>query len=174
LWSRLCWAEGALYHVYKRPIVEFFRAVSGWYTIVMLTAFVQGYVDRVVDWLDVGHSILAYRLFRDVYFYAFGYPRLVNHRRAGIAVLHIFCPSALSAHPTIVIPPSPHLVFSIRCPAQNTTYPCVFLGEHSLGSVVRAFIVYCSYVHHSYTSFLCSVFFMYVPSLLYCLRLRTL
>jgi len=119
-------------------------AVSGWYTIVMLTAFVQGYVDRVIDWLDAGYSILDHRLFRDLYFHAFGYPRL-NHRSAGIAVLHIFCPSALSAHPTIVIPPSPHLVFSIRWPAQNTTYPCVFLGEHSLGSVVRAFIVYCSF-----------------------------
>ncbi|KAE9393812.1 hypothetical protein BT96DRAFT_210977 [Gymnopus androsaceus JB14] len=128
---------------FHAPLSLIRSQVSGWYTIVMLTAFVQGYVDRVIDWLDAGYSILDHRLFRDLYFHAFGYPRL-NHRSAGIAVLHIFCPSALSAHPTIVILPSPYLVFSIRWPAQNTTYPCVFLGEHSLGSVVRAFIVYFS------------------------------
>ncbi|KAJ6539293.1 NLI interacting factor-like phosphatase-domain-containing protein [Mycena capillaripes] len=55
-----------LYHVYKRPFVDFFlRTVSGWYTLVIFTASMQEYADPVIDWLDAGRGILANRLFRD-------------------------------------------------------------------------------------------------------------
>ncbi|KAJ7638768.1 NLI interacting factor-like phosphatase-domain-containing protein [Roridomyces roridus] len=55
-----------LYHVYKRPFVDFFlRTVSGWYTLVIFTASMQEYADPVIDWLDAGRGILAHRLFRD-------------------------------------------------------------------------------------------------------------
>ncbi|KAK2466173.1 hypothetical protein APHAL10511_001815 [Amanita phalloides] len=55
-----------LYHVYKRPFVDFFlRTVSGWYTLVIFTASMQEYADPVIDWLDAGRGILAQRFFRD-------------------------------------------------------------------------------------------------------------
>ncbi|GLB33755.1 putative catalytic domain of ctd-like phosphatases [Lyophyllum shimeji] len=58
--------RSTLYHVYKRPFVDFFlRTVSGWYTLVIFTASMQEYADPVIDWLDAGRGILAHRLFRD-------------------------------------------------------------------------------------------------------------
>ncbi|KAJ7498973.1 NLI interacting factor-like phosphatase-domain-containing protein [Mycena latifolia] len=58
--------HSTLYHVYKRPFVDFFlRTVSGWYTLVIFTASMQEYADPVIDWLDAGRGILAHRLFRD-------------------------------------------------------------------------------------------------------------
>jgi CTD nuclear envelope phosphatase 1 len=77
--------HSTLYHVYKRPFVDFFLRtvsnlsfsprriidallfqVSGWYTLVIFTASMQEYADPVIDWLDAGRGILANRLFRDV------------------------------------------------------------------------------------------------------------
>ncbi|KAI6003945.1 NIF-domain-containing protein [Pisolithus albus] len=56
----------ALYHVYKRPFVDYFlRKVSGWYTLVVFTASMQEYADPVIDWLDAGRGILARRFFRE-------------------------------------------------------------------------------------------------------------
>ncbi|KAJ7368254.1 NLI interacting factor-like phosphatase-domain-containing protein [Mycena albidolilacea] len=58
--------HSTLYHVYKRPFVDFFlRTVSGWYTLVIFTASMQEYADPIIDWLDAGRGILAHRLFRD-------------------------------------------------------------------------------------------------------------
>ncbi|KAE9410435.1 NIF-domain-containing protein [Gymnopus androsaceus JB14] len=58
--------RSTLYHVYKRPFVDFFlRTVSGWYTLVIFTASMQEYADPVIDWLDAGRGILDQRLFRD-------------------------------------------------------------------------------------------------------------
>ncbi|KAL1723351.1 NLI interacting factor-like phosphatase-domain-containing protein [Schizophyllum commune] len=58
--------KSTLYHVYKRPFVDFFlRTVSGWYTLVIFTASMPEYADPVIDWLDAGRGILARRLFRD-------------------------------------------------------------------------------------------------------------
>ncbi|KAF9055139.1 NIF-domain-containing protein [Hymenopellis radicata] len=58
--------RSTLYHVYKRPFVDFFlRTVSGWYTLVIFTASMQEYADPVIDWLDQGRGILTNRLFRD-------------------------------------------------------------------------------------------------------------
>ncbi|KIY73708.1 NIF-domain-containing protein [Cylindrobasidium torrendii FP15055 ss-10] len=58
--------RSTLYHVYKRPFVDFFlRTVSGWYTLVIFTASMQEYADPVIDWLDAGRGILTNRLFRD-------------------------------------------------------------------------------------------------------------
>ncbi|KAJ3788457.1 NLI interacting factor-like phosphatase [Lentinula aff. detonsa] len=58
--------RSTLYHVYKRPFVDFFlRTVSGWYTLVIFTASMQEYADPVIDWLDAGRGILGNRLFRD-------------------------------------------------------------------------------------------------------------
>ncbi|KAG6855141.1 hypothetical protein C0991_006070 [Blastosporella zonata] len=58
--------RSTLYHVYKRPFVDFFlRTVSSWYTLVIFTASMQEYADPVIDWLDAGRGILAHRLFRD-------------------------------------------------------------------------------------------------------------
>ncbi|CAA7259717.1 unnamed protein product [Cyclocybe aegerita] len=58
--------RSTLYHVYKRPFVDFFlRTVSGWYTLVIFTASMQEYADPVIDWLDAGRGILGHRLFRD-------------------------------------------------------------------------------------------------------------
>ncbi|KAI6105629.1 NIF-domain-containing protein [Pisolithus sp. B1] len=55
-----------LYHVYKRPFVDYFlRKVSGWYTLVVFTASMQEYADPVIDWLDAGRGILARRFFRE-------------------------------------------------------------------------------------------------------------
>jgi len=64
-----------LYHVYKRPFVDFFlRTVSGWYTLVIFTASVQEYADPVIDWLDAGRGILSHRFFRDVSLMLLSYP----------------------------------------------------------------------------------------------------
>ncbi|EIW82362.1 NLI interacting factor [Coniophora puteana RWD-64-598 SS2] len=58
--------RSTLYHVYKRPFVDYFlRKVSGWYTLVIFTASMQEYADPVIDWLDAGRGILAKRLFRE-------------------------------------------------------------------------------------------------------------
>ncbi|KAG6890257.1 hypothetical protein C0992_002523 [Termitomyces sp. T32_za158] len=58
--------RSTLYHVYKRPFVDFFlRTVSGWYTLVIFTASMQEYADPVIDWLDAGRGILDHRFFRD-------------------------------------------------------------------------------------------------------------
>ncbi|EAU84745.2 NLI interacting factor-like phosphatase [Coprinopsis cinerea okayama7 len=58
--------KSTLYHVYKRPFVDFFlRTVSGWYTLVIFTASMQEYADPVIDWLDAGTGILSNRFFRD-------------------------------------------------------------------------------------------------------------
>ncbi|KAG6812331.1 hypothetical protein H0H92_003415 [Tricholoma furcatifolium] len=58
--------RSTLYHVYKRPFVDFFlRTVSGWYTLVIFTASMQEYADPVIDWLDAGRGILSHRFFRD-------------------------------------------------------------------------------------------------------------
>ncbi|KAF9263457.1 NIF-domain-containing protein [Marasmius fiardii PR-910] len=58
--------RSTLYHVYKRPFVDFFlRTVSGWYTLVIFTASMKEYADPVIDWLDAGRGILGNRLFRD-------------------------------------------------------------------------------------------------------------
>ncbi|KAG9317522.1 NLI interacting factor-like phosphatase [Chiua virens] len=55
-----------LYHVYKRPFVDYFlRKVSAWYTLVVFTASMQEYADPVIDWLDAGRGILARRFFRE-------------------------------------------------------------------------------------------------------------
>ncbi|KAF8974308.1 NLI interacting factor-like phosphatase-domain-containing protein [Flammula alnicola] len=59
--------RSTLYHVYKRPFVDFFlRKVSGWYTLVIFTASMQEYADPVIDWLDAGRGILEHRFFRDL------------------------------------------------------------------------------------------------------------
>lgn len=58
--------RSTLYHVYKRPFVDFFlRKVSAWYTLVIFTASMQEYADPVIDWLDAGTGILERRLFRE-------------------------------------------------------------------------------------------------------------
>lgn len=58
--------RSTLYHVYKRPFVDYFlRKVSAWYTLVVFTASMQEYADPVIDWLDAGRGILARRLFRE-------------------------------------------------------------------------------------------------------------
>ncbi|PPQ85871.1 hypothetical protein CVT26_004001 [Gymnopilus dilepis] len=58
--------RSTLYHVYKRPFVDYFlRTVSGWYTLVIFTASMQEYADPVIDWLDAGRGILEHRFFRD-------------------------------------------------------------------------------------------------------------
>ncbi|KAF8450457.1 NLI interacting factor-like phosphatase-domain-containing protein, partial [Boletus edulis BED1] len=58
--------RSTLYHVYKRPFVDYFlRKVSGWYTLVVYTASMQEYADPVIDWLDAGRGILARRFFRE-------------------------------------------------------------------------------------------------------------
>ncbi|KAG5715823.1 Nuclear envelope morphology protein 1 [Termitomyces sp. T112] len=58
--------RSTLYHVYKRPFVDFFlRTVSGWYKLVIFTASMQEYADPVIDWLDAGRGILGHRFFRD-------------------------------------------------------------------------------------------------------------
>ncbi|KAI0065883.1 hypothetical protein BV25DRAFT_1821584 [Artomyces pyxidatus] len=58
--------RSTVYHVYKRPFVDFFlRKVSAWYTLVIFTASMQEYADPVIDWLDAGRGILERRLFRE-------------------------------------------------------------------------------------------------------------
>ncbi|KAF7977640.1 hypothetical protein HWV62_3054 [Athelia sp. TMB] len=65
--------RSTLYHVYKRPFVDYFlrkasrlvKHVSGWYTLVIFTASMQEYADPVIDWLDAGRGILEHRFFRD-------------------------------------------------------------------------------------------------------------
>jgi len=78
--------RSTLYHVYKRPFVDYFLRkvmifvqfhrylpltigflqVSGWYTLVVFTASMQEYADPVIDWLDAGRGILTRRFFREV------------------------------------------------------------------------------------------------------------
>lgn len=58
--------RSVLYHVYKRPWVDYFlRKVSSWYTVVIFTASVQEYADPVIDWLDQGRGFISARLFRE-------------------------------------------------------------------------------------------------------------
>ncbi|THG97420.1 hypothetical protein EW145_g7619 [Phellinidium pouzarii] len=58
--------RSTLYHVYKRPFVDYFlRKVSAWYTLVIFTASMKEYADPVIDWLDAGRGILALRFFRE-------------------------------------------------------------------------------------------------------------
>ncbi|KAK9895904.1 hypothetical protein P389DRAFT_144748 [Cystobasidium minutum MCA 4210] len=58
--------RSVIYHVYKRPWVDFFlRKVSSWYTVVIFTASLQEYADPVIDWLDQGTGMLSTRLFRE-------------------------------------------------------------------------------------------------------------
>ncbi|KAH7105347.1 NIF-domain-containing protein [Auriculariales sp. MPI-PUGE-AT-0066] len=58
--------RSTLYHVYKRPFVDYFlRKVSSWYTVVIFTASMQEYADPVIDWLDGGRGILVRRFFRE-------------------------------------------------------------------------------------------------------------
>lgn len=55
-----------IYHVYKRPHVDFFlRKVAAWYHVVIFTASVQEYADPVIDWLDQGRGLVGTRLFRE-------------------------------------------------------------------------------------------------------------
>ncbi|EGG08562.1 uncharacterized protein MELLADRAFT_34885 [Melampsora larici-populina 98AG31] len=55
-----------VYHVYKRPWVDFFlKTVSSWYTVVIFTASMREYADPVIDWLDQGRGIIDGRLFRE-------------------------------------------------------------------------------------------------------------
>jgi CTD nuclear envelope phosphatase 1 len=78
--------RSTLYHVYKRPFVDFFlrkvrvvtlghsffsnkswvAQVSSWYTLVIFTASMREYADPVIDWLDAGQGILGRRFFREV------------------------------------------------------------------------------------------------------------
>lgn len=78
--------RSTLYHVHKRPFVDYFlrkvsivvafplsvvckcSQVSGWYTLVVFTASMQEYADPVIDWLDAGRGILTRRFFREVCF----------------------------------------------------------------------------------------------------------
>lgn len=58
--------RSTLYHVYKRPFVDFFlRKVSSWYTLVIFTASMPEYADPVIDWLDAGRGMFSRRLFRE-------------------------------------------------------------------------------------------------------------
>jgi Dullard-like phosphatase family protein len=58
--------RSVIYHVYKRPWVDFFlRKVSAWYTVVIFTASLQEYADPVIDWLDQGRGMISTRLFRE-------------------------------------------------------------------------------------------------------------
>jgi len=55
-----------VYHVYKRPWVDFFlKTVSSWYTVVIFTASMREYADPVIDWLDQGRGLIEGRLFRE-------------------------------------------------------------------------------------------------------------
>ncbi|CAH7667075.1 NLI interacting factor-like phosphatase-domain-containing protein [Phakopsora pachyrhizi] len=55
-----------VYHVYKRPWVDFFlKTVSSWYTVVIFTASMREYADPVIDWLDQGRGLIDARLFRE-------------------------------------------------------------------------------------------------------------
>lgn len=58
--------RSVIYHVYKRPWVDFFlRKVSSWYTVIVFTASMQEYADPVIDWLDAGRGIIHGRMFRE-------------------------------------------------------------------------------------------------------------
>lgn len=89
--------RSTIYHVYKRPFVDYFlrkvsRAlllpamrmtngcqVSDWYTLVVFTASMQEYADPVIDWLDAGRGILSRRLFREASLVIFrGFPLLTS------------------------------------------------------------------------------------------------
>ncbi|KAG0145955.1 hypothetical protein CROQUDRAFT_658063 [Cronartium quercuum f. sp. fusiforme G11] len=55
-----------VYHVYKRPWVDFFlKTVASWYTVVIFTASMREYADPVIDWLDQGRGLIDGRLFRE-------------------------------------------------------------------------------------------------------------
>ncbi|PWN22906.1 NLI interacting factor, partial [Microstroma glucosiphilum] len=65
--------RSVIYHVYKRPWVDYFlRKVSTWYQVVIFTASVQEYGDPVIDWLDQGRGLIAGRLYRDACTYKNG------------------------------------------------------------------------------------------------------
>ncbi|GAA99970.1 uncharacterized protein L969DRAFT_19558 [Mixia osmundae IAM 14324] len=65
--------KSVVYHVYKRPWVDFFlRKVSTWYTVVIFTASMQEYADPVIDWLDQGRGLIDGRLFRESCMYTGG------------------------------------------------------------------------------------------------------
>jgi TFIIF-interacting CTD phosphatase-like protein len=56
-----------LYYVYKRPYCDLFlRKVSEWYTVVVFTASMPEYADRVLDLLDPTKRMISRRLFRNV------------------------------------------------------------------------------------------------------------
>lgn len=108
--------RSTLYHVYKRPFVDYFlrkvrvvlpqrrgaaddlhrkhMKVSTWYTLVIFTASMQEYADPVIDWLDAGRGILSRRLFREVRTYRFFHPTLcrgayrLTRRLNSPAVMH--------------------------------------------------------------------------------------
>ncbi|KAK0550562.1 Nuclear envelope morphology protein 1 [Tilletia horrida] len=62
-----------IYHVYKRPWVDYFlRKVATWYHVVVYTASVQEYADPVIDWLDQGRGLISGRLFRDACIFSNG------------------------------------------------------------------------------------------------------
>ncbi|CAD6891806.1 unnamed protein product [Tilletia controversa] len=62
-----------MYHVYKRPWVDYFlRKVAAWYHVVVYTASVQEYANPVIDWLDQGRGLISGRLFRDACIFSNG------------------------------------------------------------------------------------------------------
>ncbi|KAE8207866.1 hypothetical protein CF327_g7237 [Tilletia walkeri] len=62
-----------VYHVYKRPWVDYFlRKVAAWYHVVVYTASVQEYANPVIDWLDQGRGLIHGRLFRDACIFSNG------------------------------------------------------------------------------------------------------
>ena len=97
--------RSTIYHVYKRPFVDYFlrkvsRAlllpamrmtngcqVSDWYTLVVFTASMQEYADPVIDWLDAGRGILSRRLFREASLVIFR-DSPFTHQRQTSSVLH--------------------------------------------------------------------------------------
>ncbi|KAN0061372.1 Nuclear envelope morphology protein 1 [Thecaphora frezii] len=65
--------RSVIYHVYKRPWVDYFlRKVASWYHVVVFTASVQEYADPVIDWLDQGRGLISGRLFREACTYRNG------------------------------------------------------------------------------------------------------
>ncbi|PWN47100.1 NLI interacting factor [Violaceomyces palustris] len=65
--------RSVIYHVYKRPYVDYFlRKVASWYQVVIFTASVQEYADPVIDWLDQGRGLISGRLFREACTYKNG------------------------------------------------------------------------------------------------------
>ncbi|PWN94689.1 NLI interacting factor, partial [Tilletiopsis washingtonensis] len=65
--------RSVIYHVYKRPYVDYFlRKVASWYHVVIFTASVQEYADPVIDWLDQGRGLIGGRMFREACTYRNG------------------------------------------------------------------------------------------------------